>query len=125
MEFQFDLKQPLGTLADCFTAGMNPKMPTFIPVGVLARKYLNLGAGEKKFSWARPLQRPEWDAETQEIPEPPASVDGIVAFHFLEHITRPRVAALLADCARVLKPRGTLTIIVPYGACDLAIQDLD
>ncbi len=47
------------------------------------------------------------------IPWPDHTVDYLVAFHFLEHITRQEGAAFLKECLRVLKVGGVIRIGVP------------
>ncbi len=83
---------------------------------------LNLGSGNKKIQGTTPLDLPSWDANHDEIPYEDGVVDSILAFHFLEHIRN--VHFVLAECQRVLKPEGTVNIVVPYGMSDCAIQDL-
>lgn len=83
---------------------------------------LNLGAGTKEISWAVSLDLPEWDANHMQIPYEDGSVDAILAFHFLEHVEN--IWFVLSQCQRVLRPGGTLNIVVPYGMSDCAIQDL-
>ncbi|HEV8269538.1 MAG TPA: methyltransferase domain-containing protein, partial [Thermoanaerobaculia bacterium] len=42
-----------------------------------------------------------------------ASVDAVAAIDLVEHIDDPTLAAMLAECRRVLKPRGRLAIYTP------------
>lgn len=70
-----------------------------------------------------PLDLPGWNAEKGVIPYGPRSVDRIVAFHFFEHLSDPRV--MLAECQRVLKIGGVLTLVVPHAWGTMAFQDLD
>jgi SAM-dependent methyltransferase len=44
---------------------------------------------------------------------PDASADHAYSSHFLEHLTRDEARRLLADCRRVLRPGGTLRLLVP------------
>lgn len=119
-----DLSKPISNFISLFNAGMDRNQPDFKPIG-LSGAWLNLGAGEKQFTWATPLQLPEWNAESNHVPYANEALDGIIAFHFFEHITPARIPALLADCLRVLKPHGTLTICVPHRLGSMAFQDLD
>lgn len=118
------LKEPFFNLLDLFNGGMDRDYNPIFPVGI-EQNYLNLGAGEKNFDWAVPLQLPDWNAETDFIPADDNSVDGIVAFHFFEHITGNRLPVLLSECERVLKIGGTLNIVVPHRLGGMAFQDLD
>lgn len=120
-----NLEAPFANLLDIFNGGMDRDFPYSLSVGADGGNYLNLGAGKKLFTWAKPLQLPEWDGETQAIPSTDESVDGIIAFHFFEHISGARVPGLLAECERVLKPGGTLNICVPHYMGVLAFHDLD
>lgn len=47
------------------------------------------------------------------LPVADASIDIVYSSHFIEHVPRPRVAALLRECRRVLRPRGLLRLVVP------------
>jgi SAM-dependent methyltransferase len=52
------------------------------------------------------------------LPLPSAVVDHVLCSHFLEHVSAVEVPPILADFHRVLKPGGTVHIVVP----DLALQ---
>lgn len=47
------------------------------------------------------------------LPYATASVDGIYAAHFLEHLEPEEAAGLLTECHRVLRCGGALRVIVP------------
>ena len=47
------------------------------------------------------------------LPYPKQSVDHILCSHFLEHVYRDLAERICADFFRVLKPEGTLHVIVP------------
>ncbi|MCW2870904.1 methyltransferase domain-containing protein [Actinacidiphila oryziradicis] len=49
----------------------------------------------------------------KQIKLPDSSVDHILCSHFLEHLYPDMAAALLADFRRLLRPGGTLHVIVP------------
>ena len=121
--FNFKLEEKILDVVDLFNAAMNRGINNIIPIE--GEKILNLGAGEKNFPWSIPLQLPEWDAENQLIPFKENEIDSIVAFHFFEHISPGRIPLLLADCCRVLKKGGCLTIAVPHRIGGMAFQDLD
>lgn len=44
---------------------------------------------------------------------PDASVDHVLASHFLEHLNRDDIVTVLRDFHRILKPGGSLHVIVP------------
>lgn len=123
---QCNLEAPILNLLDLFNASMDRDVPPIFPIGA-SGEWLNLGAGEKKFTWANPLQPPEWvwDASHMPLPALDSSIDGIVAFHFFEHLPGDLIPDLLVECARVLKSGGTLTIGVPHRLGAMAWQDLD
>jgi len=50
---------------------------------------------------------------TKPMPFPDNSVEWIIAYHFLEHLTREEAQKFLAECKRVLKPNGIIRISVP------------
>ena len=52
------------------------------------------------------------------LPLPDAVADHVLCSHFLEHVSAAEVPPILADFHRVLKPGGTVHIVVP----DLALQ---
>ena len=48
------------------------------------------------------------------LPFPDASVDGIYSSHVLEHFAYPQpLCGLLAECRRILKPKGSFSAAVP------------
>lgn len=52
-------------------------------------------------------------ADMGELPYEDATVDAVFSAHALEHVARARVMPILAEWFRVLKSRGTLTLLVP------------
>lgn len=84
---------------------------------------LNVGAGSKKIEGAVGIDYPEWDADVDDLPYTDECVDGIHAYHFLEHVQDP--VKLLLEFQRVLKPGGILNICVPYYTSQMAVHDLD
>lgn len=74
---------------------------------------------------ARLLDYPDWDAENDRLPFADGTVDGIYAFHFLEHLRGEHVIRILRECERVLKVGGVLTIVVPHRLGSMAFHDLD
>jgi predicted SAM-dependent methyltransferase len=87
----------------------------------MAVRYLNLACG------ATFVDSPEWlnldftplGAAVQQadllgpLPAASASLDVVYSSHFIEHVPRHRVAPLLRECHRVLKPGGLLRLVVP------------
>lgn len=47
------------------------------------------------------------------LPVPDASVSFVYTEHFIEHVTAEQGRALLAECARVLRPGGVLRVSTP------------
>ncbi len=47
------------------------------------------------------------------LPLPDNSVDFIYSSHFLEHLYRHEVVAILKECYRVLKPSGRIRVVLP------------
>ncbi|MCK5136585.1 MAG: methyltransferase domain-containing protein [Bacteroidales bacterium] len=56
-----------------------------------------------------------WDLRNG-IPFPDSSIDAIYSSHLFEHLPFPSVLDLLAECKRVLKPKGQFIISVPNAA---------
>ena len=84
---------------------------------------LNLGAGKRHIGQAQPLDLEHgWDADTNAIPWRTASVFGIWAVGFFEHLERPVKA--LAECQRVLRPGGIINIVTPHALSDCFAKDL-
>jgi len=109
-------------IEDLFQLGMDRLI---IPASPLAQEgdvCLNLGAGNKVIPRAIALDLPEWDADSMKIPHISSSVDHIYAFHFLEHVADP--VGVLRECQRVLKPGGTIHIVVPYYTSQMQAHDL-
>lgn len=70
------------------------------------------------------LDYPEWNADIDVLPDEwTEKFDVVHMYHFLEHVKNP--VGVLLDCQKVLMPGGHANIVVPYGNCDLAIEDID
>lgn len=108
------------SLQDLYQLGMKMRLPDVRrPTGCV----IELGPGKVPVPGALGLEFPGWDADTMPIPCPDESVDGIYAFHFLEHCAHP--IKVMREIQRVLRPGGVATIGVPYYRCAMAHQDLD
>ena len=86
---------------------------------------LNLGAGNQRIPGTVSLgldQEPPWTAPV--LPYLDASVDGIHAYHFFEHLSGDTAIAQLAECQRVLKNGGWLNILVPLAGSHMSMQDI-
>jgi hypothetical protein len=114
-----------------FEWGMKRIVPSIVQPLAGDGPILNLGAGNSFIAWESgwaervvDLDLPGWDANSGQrfagIED--GAVDGIFAFHFLEHVNRP--IDVLWDCQRVLHVGAPMTIVVPYGAGSLAVHDL-
>jgi SAM-dependent methyltransferase len=123
MKYQFDLNKRINTVVDLFNASMDRNCSEIYPTP--EGNILNLGAGNKEFPWAIPLQLPDWNGEKDSIPYPDESIDAIYAFHFLEHLTARGLYFTLSECERVLKKYAVMTICVPHRLGGIAYQDLD
>jgi len=84
-----------------------------------AKNYLNLGCGGRTFEdyinidfFFSPSADYEADLRFPLMIED-AAVDGIFTEHTIEHLTYDQVEQLLHECYRILKPSGTLRIVVP------------
>jgi Methyltransferase domain len=88
-------------------------------------RYIQLGGGRKFIRGWDGWDYPEWNAETDAIPEKDNSITGIVTYHMLDHISPDGVRHVLLECARVLKDGGTLVAIVPHYMGELAHSCID
>ncbi|HHT49394.1 MAG TPA: methyltransferase domain-containing protein [Firmicutes bacterium] len=84
------------------------------------KKKLEFGCGEKLREGyigvdIRPLPNVKYVCNAWEIVDyvQPESVDAIYSRHFLEHLTYAQLEMTLYSWRRILKPNGTLHIIVP------------
>jgi predicted SAM-dependent methyltransferase len=86
---------------------------------------INLGGGTKQMpAGVENVGREQgYDADFDMLPFEADTVAEIFALHFLEHLSN--VNRVLADCQRVLRVGGLMHIVVPYGTCHMAVQDLD
>jgi SAM-dependent methyltransferase len=50
---------------------------------------------------------------TKGIPHGDGTVDAVYSSHMLEHVTRDQAEFVLRECHRVLRPGGTLRVVVP------------
>ena len=82
-------------------------------------KYLNLGCGRHfHLDWTNVDFTSTgdgviaWDL-TQGIPFPDASFDVVYNSHVLEHFPKTKAKSFLEECCRVLRPQGTIRIVVP------------
>jgi predicted SAM-dependent methyltransferase len=82
------------------------------------RNYLNLGAADDRFENYVALdffsRNAGYGADLRyPLLIDDAVFDGIFTEHALEHLSYAEVARVLSECLRILKPRGTIRIIVP------------
>jgi SAM-dependent methyltransferase len=95
--------------------------PARIRPSMTQARFMNLACGAtyvKSGEWLNLDYTPLGPAVVQanllgRLPAPNASMDVVYSSHFIEHVPRPRVAPLLAECRRVLKPGGLLRLVVP------------
>jgi len=117
-------------IIDLFRWGMKRELVR--PIGPLDNGYnvLNLGSGKSVLKWPHEwagrvtnMDWPSWDANVDGLKMyDDESVDGIFAFHFLEHLDDP--IWFLRECQRVLVPGAPLTIVVPYYSAQIMAHDL-
>lgn len=106
---------------DLFQLGMKREVAPFI-VGLCV---VNLGPGESHIPNTMELDWPGWNGETDPMPYGDESIDTVLGFHFLEHLTTPGVVNVLRETERVLKIGGTAIFMVPHASQSMAYQDLD
>lgn len=111
---------------DLFELGMDRQVvPHPIKRRTPAGHRINLGGGTKEMpQGVHNVGFTEgYDADKDLLPYDNDTVQEIYALHFLEHVEN--INAVLADCQRVLAVGGAMHIVVPYGTCHMAVQDLD
>ncbi len=110
------------SLQTLFQMGMKRELDEALaPEGYI----IELGPGENPVPGAHGLEFPGWDGMKHNLPYQDESVDGVYAFHFMEHLTGERAIEMLREIQRVLVPGGIATIVVPHRSAMLAYQDLD
>lgn len=109
-------------LEDHFQMAMDRPM-RFAPTYYDGGKYVQFGSGLKVIKGWDNWDYQEWDADSGEpIPLPDESVDGIVCYHTMDHLSEP--IWVLAEFQRVLKQGAWLVIIVPHYSSELWNTDL-
>jgi predicted SAM-dependent methyltransferase len=85
------------------------------PALPVLRRLLPAAHAETAARMAALRKRPDFRPHDCRRPLPfqDGSVDHILCSHFLEHITPSQMAGALTDYARVLRPGGTLHVILP------------
>jgi predicted SAM-dependent methyltransferase len=85
----------------------------------MTKRYLNLGCGERFHpEWVNLDLYPAspsvqaWDLRA-DLPFPDASFDVVYHSHVLEHFSKTDGLRLLERCKRILRPGGTLRVVVP------------
>jgi len=90
-----------------------------IPTQFPSPLHLNLGSGANpvkgfvNIEGVAQRHKEMWLDLRNGLPFPDNTVDGIFTCHVFEHFYMPELAPLVKDCHRVLKPGGTLRILVP------------
>jgi len=109
-------------MKNLFSLGMKYLPADIItPTGIVA----NLGAGNSHIPGTISLDYPVWNAETDPLPFADKTLDGVYAFHFLEHLSGVNVIKLLAEMQRTLRVGGVATFCTPHRLGSMAYHDLD
>lgn len=121
---KYPIKAQPQTLLENFNAGMDRRLLEFLPMptsGII----LNLGAGSKEIPNTIPMDADRgWMAPSLSQFND-GEVSGIYAYHFLEHLDKVTLLAMLKECERVLCIGGIFNIVVPWWASEISHQDLD
>lgn len=118
-------RQPMEPFHEFFLHAMKRTLPRILPMPdpkISGNIVLNLGPGNTQIPGTRPLDLPYWNADTMPIPEEDGTVDGIHAYHFLEHVADP--ITMLREIQRVLRVGGVCQLVVPYYTSQNWAQDL-
>jgi SAM-dependent methyltransferase len=84
---------------------------------------LHLGPGNKRVHGTVEFEYPEWDGEKDLLPYGDGAVGGVIATHFLEHLSNP--LHILAEVGRVLAPGCPFNILVPHAHSLMFAHDFD
>lgn len=95
-------------------AGRNPGDLRVLDLGCGERPYADLFGAARCIGIDRGTTgaRPDIVADAQQLPLAGGCIDLVFCSQVLEHVTDP--AALLAECARVLRPGGALVLSAPF-----------
>jgi predicted SAM-dependent methyltransferase len=86
---------------------------------------LNLGAGNKHFDLAIPLDIERGWRAGESIPYEDETFSLVCAFNFWEHLNKDEILATLREVERVLIVDGLVNSVTPHWASEAAYQDLD
>jgi len=87
---------------------------------------LSFGGGNKRITGYTEIDYPTWDAEKCEAqPYADGTVDGVICLHTLDHLSARAVQFWLADMQRILKPGGSIMIVVPHHMSTLAEECIE
>jgi SAM-dependent methyltransferase len=126
-EGEWSFTHPI-SLWDHLRIAMVREFPEWIDTGrSTGKRFMQLGPGRKfiddpQTDWFN-IDYPDWDAEIDPLPAHEATIDGIITYHMLDHISDPR--AVLAEAGRVLVDGGWWVSIVPHYLGELAHSCFD
>ncbi len=112
-------KRPPEMLYEILTVVFRAKKDDVAPSDDAQGQKLNLGCGPYPIAGyvnidVNPRQRPDLLRDVRKgLPYDDASVDHVVASHFLEHLSCDEMLFVMEECWRVLKPGCLLSIVVP------------
>lgn len=85
--------------------------------------YLQFGSGLKHITSFANLDWQDWDMESGEpCPYPDSSVEGIVCYHTLDHVSNP--IWVMSEFQRMLSVGGWLVVCMPHYSSELWHTDL-
>jgi hypothetical protein len=87
-------------------------------------EWLNVGAGNQIIPGFTNLGKPDWEWPFDKLPYGDETVESILAFNFLEHLSGEQAITMLVEFQRVLQPGGIVTFSMPHHNSHLFGQDL-
>lgn len=109
-----------------FRLAMDRDLPEFKDFPEMGLSRINIGAGKKSILGFDDLDADRgWSAPDMSEYYGNCSVEGICAFHFLEHLNGRDVILMLKEMERVMAIGAVANILVPHHLGEMAYQDLD
>ena len=114
------------SIQNLFRLSMKRELPTLRMINPQPKRgeWLNIGAGFQVIPGFTNLDKPKWRWPRDPLPYGDDTVESILAFHFLEHLSGENAITMLLEIQRVLRRGGILTFCMPYYLSSMQGHDL-